>query len=255
MKSKEMQFFLLISFVVGLTISTQAQDAEALRQRVLEASHSTRINDAEMKPWHLKISFQLYDPKGKPSDQGTIEEWWAGPMLWKLRIESPSYTASSIENREGDFRTIGSSRLPPPIATVLRELLYPMPMTEDLGGEMAHLRHEKVQNASLECIELRDATTVIPSLTFTYTYCFDPMSNVLREIHSTDSRRSTLRDKVENFQGRSVALAITTRIGKSNTATAEVTDLSEIAITEGLFTPSREMERVMDAHTETIIRR
>src|SRR5580658_1012235 len=88
--------------------SAQAKDGEDLVQRVLRASHLSRINDVEMNSWHLKVSFQLYDPNGKPSEAGTIEEWWGGPTLWKLRIESPSYTATIIENRDGNFRTQGA---------------------------------------------------------------------------------------------------------------------------------------------------
>jgi hypothetical protein len=75
MKTKGMQFFLFlfVSLFLGLTISAQAQDAEVLRKRVLEASHLTRIDDLEMKPWHLKVNFQLFNRNGKPSEQGTYE--------------------------------------------------------------------------------------------------------------------------------------------------------------------------------------
>jgi hypothetical protein len=247
-KSKKLQFLLFIPFVVCLTISARAQDAEALRQRVLQASHLTRINDADMKPWHLKVSFQLYDPKGKPSDQGTFEEWWAGPMLWKSRTESPSYTATVIENREGHFRTVGSDRIRMQTGAILGEFLYPMPMAEDLSRMRPHLRHETIQNTSLDCIELKFTATVVPSPIF----CLDPMTNVLRETHSSKSRRGTFRNKIEDFQGRSVALSVTARLGKSNTATAEVIDLSEISMTEGLFSPSQDMEKVTDMRSVKI---
>jgi hypothetical protein len=96
----------------------QAKDAEALRQRVLHASHLSRINDVEMKPWHLKIRFQLFDTNGKPAEVGLIEEWWGGLSLWKQRIESPSYTATVIEDREGDFRTQGVGPIPKEIRAI-----------------------------------------------------------------------------------------------------------------------------------------
>jgi len=99
-----------------------------MAQRVLRASHLSRINDVEMKPWHLKVSFQLYDPNGKPSEAGTIEEWWGGLTLWKLRIESPSYTTTIIENRDGDFRTQGAGLVPLQIRVIENSVVYPMPM-------------------------------------------------------------------------------------------------------------------------------
>jgi len=57
----------IIPLATCLATSAQAKDGEAMGQRVLRASHLSRINDVEMKPWHLKASFQLYDPNGKPS--------------------------------------------------------------------------------------------------------------------------------------------------------------------------------------------
>ena len=31
----------------------------------------------ELKPWHLKAKYQLYDDTGDPAEQGTYEYWWA----------------------------------------------------------------------------------------------------------------------------------------------------------------------------------
>jgi hypothetical protein len=250
MKTKGMQFFLFlfVSLFLGLTISAQAQDAEVLRKRVLEASHLTRIDDLEMKPWHLKVNFQLFNRNGKPSEQGTYEYWWGGPMLLKARTGSPSYTATVINNRDGNFRTAGSGPFPKQIAAIAEYLIYPMPMAEDLSGSIPHIGYEKLENLSLDCIELREPRSVVQPPTF----CLEPATNVLRAIRWSGSK-TLIRNKVGNFQGRSVGLLLTAKAGKSITATAEVTDLSETTISEGLFTPSQDMEKV-DAHTVKITR-
>ncbi len=249
MQSKRMRFFFFLWFVWGLTISTRAQDAEVLRQRVLHASHLTRINDSDMKPWHLKIGFQLFDSKGKPSEQGTVEYWWGGPMLLKARIESPSYSATVIRNRDGSFRTTGSGPVPREIAAIEQDLIYPMPMTEDLSGLIPHLRQETLENSVLDCIQLGYPTMVSKFPTF----CLDPTTDVLRSIHGAESR-SIIFDNVRAFQGRSVAFSLGVKTGELNTATAEVIDLSEISVTQDLFTPSQDMDRVRDANIATRVR-
>ena len=37
------------------------------------------FSNAELKPWHLKATYQVYDENSGTSEQGTFEYWWAGP--------------------------------------------------------------------------------------------------------------------------------------------------------------------------------
>ena len=235
----------IILLATCFTTSAQAKDGEALEQRVLRASHLSRINDVEMKPWHLKVSFQLYDPNGKPSQAGVIEEWWGGLTLWKLRIESPSYSATIIENRDGDFRTQGAGPIPLQIRAVVNRVVYPMPMGEDLKGITPHLSHIKLDKISLDCIQSEEPPIPLSSMPI---FCLDPNSDAVRAIYSSKSRR-LLRERLEVFQEHSAALSVTTEEGKLKTSEAEVTELTEIPMTDSLLTPSADMEKVTDMHT------
>src|SRR5947207_10321447 len=123
------------------------------RQRVLDASHFTRIDDVDMKPWHLKVNFHLSGFNGQPSEDGSMEEWWADLTTWKLRIESPSYTGTVIENRDGDFRTERVGPIPSRIRALERNIVYPMPMGEDLDKTVAHKSHQKLGKLTLDCIQ------------------------------------------------------------------------------------------------------
>ena len=231
--------------MVCFTLSARAEDKEAAEQRVLRASHLSRINDVEMRPWHLKASFQLYDSKGKPSEAGMIEEWWGGLALWKMRIESLSYTATIIENRDGDFRTQGAGPLPLQIRALASSVVYPMPMGEDLRGITPHLSHVKLDKISLDCIQFDEPPIPLSSMP---TFCLDPNSDVLRAIYSSKSRR-LIRNKLEDFQQHSAALSVTTEEGGLKTSEVEVTELAEIPLTESIFTPSPDMKKVSDMHT------
>jgi hypothetical protein len=235
---------LFIAFLI--VISARSQSKEGLQRRVLSASHSTRIDDVEMKPWHLKVNFELYGHDGKVSNAGVLEEWFAGLTLWKLRIESPSYTATVIEDGKDDFRTKGSGPVPLRLRAIERDIVYPMPMGEDLSKTVPHSSHLKLEQMSLDCIQLTEPP--IPSSS-SPTFCFDPTDGDLRAILS-DGSWSLIRNKVGLFEGHSAALRITARVGnvETETASAEVVDLSEITLNDALFVPSSDMEKVTDMH-------
>ena len=36
-----------------------------------------------LAPWHLEATYQTFDADGKPKDQGTFSEWWAGKDTYK----------------------------------------------------------------------------------------------------------------------------------------------------------------------------
>jgi hypothetical protein len=234
----------VLAILTLVSINSSAQENEALRQRVLRMSHSTRIDETGKKPWHMRVNFQLYDEKGKPSEAGTLEEWWTGPQLWKMTIESPSYKSTTVENNDGDFRTSEAGPIPMPIRAMERNLVYPAPMGEDLSRTMPRLRRERLDGVAVDCIQLGEPTTVVQFPV----YCLDPVDNGLKEIYSAGPWSMT-RNRTTNFNGSSVAMSITVREGKRITASAEITDLSELSLQGGMYTPTPDMKRVHDMHT------
>ena len=239
-----MRRILVPLFALLIVLSAHASDKGDPRQKVLNASHSTRINDVDMKPWHLKVNFHLSGRNGQPAEEGTIEEWWAGLSTWKLKIESPSYTGVVIENRDGDFRSDGVGPIPLRIRAIEQDIVYPMPMGEDLSKTVPHTSHQKLEKTTLDCIQLSEPPIPLPSPAF----CFDQSDGALRAIISANS--STLvRDRISQLAGHTPALSIRSEEGKVVVATAEVVDLSPMEPVDTLFTPSPDMKRITDMHT------
>jgi len=235
----------LVSLFALLIVFPASASAKGdLRQQLLDASHFTRINDVDMKPWHLKVSFHLSSRGGQSSEDGTIEEWWAGLTTWKLKIESPSYSGTVIENKDGDFRTSGVGPIPLRIRGIEQEIVYPMPMGEDLSKTAPHMSHQKLEKVSLDCIQLSEPPMPLPSPAF----CFDQGSGALRAIISANSSM-LVRDRISPFAGHAPAFSIKSVEGKTEVASAEVVDLSAIQPEETIFTPSPDMKRVTDMHT------
>src|SRR5271155_3535878 len=83
--------------IFALASHAYAQDTAALMDRLHQAIALNSIDDAAMKPWHLKLSFQLFDGKGNPTETGTIEEWWAEPSTHRTVYTSRSYTSTEIQ--------------------------------------------------------------------------------------------------------------------------------------------------------------
>src|SRR5664279_2713589 len=93
----------LIVLTLSLTVflpafSQTAGNAEAdlpkdAHEILAAAAPHYDFSSPEMKPWHLKASYQLYDLKGKPKEQGTWEYWWASP-----KVHRSSWTRAGAEH-------------------------------------------------------------------------------------------------------------------------------------------------------------
>ncbi len=111
------------------------------------------------------------------------------------------------------------------------------------------MSHQKLEKATLDCIQLSEPPIPLPSPTF----CFDQGGGALRAIISTNS--STLvRDRVSQFGGHAPALSIKSIQGKTVMASAQVVDLSPMQPDDALFTPLPDMKRVTDIHTLKVTR-
>jgi hypothetical protein len=236
-------------FALLIVCPAPAVDKGDPRERILNASHSTRIDDVDMKPWHLKVNFRLNDQSGQLTEEGGIEEWWVGLTTWKLRIDSPSYTATVIENRDGDFRTESAGPIPLRIRAIEQQIVYPMPMGEDLSKTVPRMHHHKLDNGTVDCIQLSEQP-MPPSASF----CFDQAGGELRAIVYTNSSM-LVRDRISQFAGHAPALYIESRQGKTVMARAKVVDLSPMQPDDSMFTPSHDMKRVTDMHTGKVVAR
>ncbi len=66
-------------------------------QDLVNALEVNSLEGAGKLPFHLKLTFQLYDLNGKPSEQGTLELWWAEGWQPLLTVTTPSLgTLSSL---------------------------------------------------------------------------------------------------------------------------------------------------------------
>ena len=137
-------------------------DGRTLTDRLHRAASSSSLDDISLKPWHLKLSFQLFDSKGHPTEQGTIEEWWKSPALHKTVYTSPSYTSTEIQTHDGLFRSKGSSSAPYLLDLVLQQIVHPMPEEKDITNAKPDMRKETISKLPMDCIMLSQEIKRVP---------------------------------------------------------------------------------------------
>jgi hypothetical protein len=109
----------------------------------------------ELKPWHLKATYQLYDEKGKPSEQGTYEYWWASPQVYRSTWTRPGATHTEWHMAGGKHAHEDSGE---PLKffeyKIQAAFFSPIPAYADLAPNKSNLELKSIgsKNAKSPCI-------------------------------------------------------------------------------------------------------
>jgi TonB family protein len=203
------------------------------------------FSSPELKPWHLKATYQLYDEKGKPSEQGIYEYWWASPKVYRSTWTRPGATHTDWYTADGKHWSQATGK---PIEFFERSLssmlLSPLPSADELDPAKAKLSRETVKLGGLQypCIivEPHDVTrgpmTTSPLGIFP-TYCFDPQSPVLRFRYASGAM-TTVFDRIAKVQGRYLPFEFQLLNGRSKILDATVNTVAGLAPSDPALTPS-----------------
>ena len=219
-------------------------DGRTLTDRLHRAASSSSLDDISLKPWHLKLSFQLFDSKGHPTEQGTIEEWWKSPALHKTVYTSPSYTSTEIQTQDGLFRSKGSSSAPYLLDLVLQQIVHPMPEEKDITNAKPNMRKETISKLPMDCIMLSQEIKRVPysPLGLFPTYCFDHDADTLRISYDFGSQMTVL-NRIGSFQQHHVAIDQTISVNDVTVVTGHINVLQGITLQEADFVPSADLEK------------
>jgi len=231
-------------------------DPAMLHAHLQQADDQTRIDDPALKPWHLRISYNIYDDKRNPKSSGTIEEWWAGANQYKINFTSPEFTETELRSTDTTYLS-GQAITPPYIEELmLREFVHPMPSVDEQEGATPVLRKEKLLKIDFECIMLtqpmRDLHTNPKDLRITQaptglfpTYCFRQESgNFLLSFDY--GAEAIVRNRIASFQKRIIPLELSIAFGDHLVATAKIEALNTFTPTDGDFKPTSDMQSHKD---------
>jgi TonB family protein len=199
-----------------------------------------------VKPWHIKVSYQLYDENGKPSDQGTYEYWWASPDTYRSSWTRPGLSQTDW-HVNGQHSHAGEGQ---PLSFFERKLqsdiLTPLPKLEDLDPEKVQLDKEeqKFGDLKLPCI------MVIPKMVFHErvdpvplgefpTFCFSPDHPVLRAYYAFGAT-SVIYNRIVQVQGVFLPKEIKIQDGNRQVLTATVDSIEKLSPSAPELIPAKE---------------
>ena len=226
---------LLGILVAGAPI--RGQDKAGLTARLERAGSESSIDDPALKPWHLKLTFQLLDKKGVPLEDGSIEEWWSAEADKRI-YTSASYTATELRRGKEIYRTQGQASAPYILERMRDEVVHPLANDNEMLGVVPDLRVKTFGKVTLDCIMLdRPIKNVaFPPLGLFPTYCLNQDNDRLR-ISVRYASEDVSRNAIGKFQERSVPIDFVVSLQGTAVAKAHIATLSGSAQDKSFFDP------------------
>ena len=105
--------------------------------------------DANLKPWHMKVDYQLDDEKGSPADSGVFEYWWVSPKVYRSTWTRGQSTYSDWHSADGRHYTQTTGDSLGIYEYWLRTaLLSPLPSADDLDPGKVILVDHSIASAN-----------------------------------------------------------------------------------------------------------
>ncbi len=149
---------LVIVFSFGLLSFGQqiydAGSAKGPREVLAAIAPYYSFMDTNLKPWHLKVDYELDDEKGNPSEQGVFEYWWASTKVYRSSWTSKNAAHSEWHTADGkDFTFTTGNPLSVYEYWLRSALLSPLPGPDELDPARTTLMdHDLGSGAQVRCI-------------------------------------------------------------------------------------------------------
>jgi TonB family protein len=170
--------FALVVPCVAQQTSTPPPGLPSDPHAILEAARPLYdFSASDLKPWHLKMNYQLYDEKENPTEQGTFEYWWASPQVHRTSWShgSTSYTFWHLAGPGTAY--LGSSETLTYAESKLEEALFsPLPTESTVDSDKTQLEKRTFGKApnTFQCVMVgpRMKETSEAPISLFPTYCF-----------------------------------------------------------------------------------
>jgi TonB family protein len=166
---------------------------------MLLASKSNNLTGEDMKPWHIRATFQLLDDQGHQTDEGTFEEFWVAPTKSKTTYSTSKFTRTDYRTSQGLLRSGGE---PPSTLTVsaATEFVEPLPSREFIEHETFESKPGNAGTMKLSCLT-KTQTPVNPGLY----HCLQDDIPALRVNVLGYQSLQVLHNRIQKFQDHYLA--------------------------------------------------
>jgi len=203
-----------------------------------------------LKPWHMKVSYQLYNEKDEPTSKGTYEYWWASPgtyrSTWKrVELEHTDWYVGGTH-----YSSSTGEALPFLERKMQSNLIRPLPTSDELRSDKTYIQREveTLGTAKLPCLmvvpkmQQHGKLLDIPMGLFP-TYCFDADHPRLRTYHAFGST-SVLYNNITRVEGILLPRRLDIFEGKRRTLSATVDVIEGFPAKSATFTPDAGAESI-----------
>ncbi|HLJ79658.1 MAG TPA: TonB family protein [Acidobacteriaceae bacterium] len=250
MKAGAVLCCLAVSFPV-LVAAPPAQAAKEntaeLQANLKKAADSSSPDSAELKPWHMKISAQLFDWKGTSTGTGTIEEWWMAPNNEKRVFEFPDYKGTEIITSDGVYRSAGLVSEPLFVADLVDQIVHPVAAEDKMTGikTAPTARSLSIGGVNLPCIMLIKPNSRVENIPIGFypAWCMEPGKSAIRA-YIDDGGIAVVRNQISSFQGKDVPMELMVGLNGATLASGRVTEISLDGMPSSLFTPDSSMNKL-----------
>jgi TonB family protein len=205
------------------------------------------FGNGRLKPWHMKVSYLVYDAKGKHPQTGVFQYWWASPELWRSSWErvGMSHTDWHLSSgrlayaASGDPLTLFEYKLE-------TALVAPLPRARDLEQARFKVVASAGGGSCVSVVPSEWGAAVGNSKAAAErpfpTYCFDTNPPVLRSTSSLE-RVLTQYTHVREWQGRFLPRDVQIIEGDHKLLTARVEMVEPIAASDPALSPPQSAMR------------
>jgi TonB family protein len=243
----------LLMAQIVMAVAQTPQVAPALPQDPAEVFKAAQplydFASPKLRPWHMKVSYELFDEKDKSKGKGSFEYWWQSPEAYRS-----SWTRAGIEETEwklaGKLYHVGTGvPLEFDERKLATDLLNPMPDADQLDPKTAifHREDQNFSGAKLPCVMVMrrmppEGKAETPMGMFP-TYCFDPAHPLLHLSYIYGST-SVLYNNVIRMQGMYLGRQLSILNNKQKVLTATVDTIDALAPNAPALAPTAEAKVV-----------
>lgn len=221
---------------------------------LLTAAVANGLASPNLRPWHVKISFESADRRGHLLSQGTFEEYWAAPGKYKSIFATTNFNQVEYGTDAGIRRTGSPDSAPSELMTIVNQFLHPIPMDKDsIAAAKLQTETLSVGETKLACVTVSEprstanpVSAIQARLTTApdsnVTYCTEEHSPILRLQAAAGDGSRIVRNSIVRFQDCYMPQTIEEYEGSSPTQkpvlTAKLEKIETIAsVDDAQFTP------------------
>jgi TonB family protein len=163
-------------------------------------------------PFHLAMTFQLYDLDGKATKTGTFEEWWAAPGSEKIVVHLPGLNEDGSASEGADTTVARDAYL---VSQLMNAAVRPVP-PELLAGDATTTKTVNFGKVQLYCTAQKGSP---------FTACVKPQTEDVEIMQELGGKGMLVRPSTGKFHDTYVALEVQIGFQGQSAITGKVTTM------------------------------